>query len=237
MRKQLAAASMLLSVASVGLAPSISNASPLFTPFGTFTVSAYNTPDTFSVSAALLPGIPQLIDPALSLTVSIVSGGGANEWLVFNYNTVGGVPLSCGGCYWQVYEVGLPATQPVSIIAAYAQFNTNGTAQVPTSSIFPGYSVEANPVPGESGTGLGVSGISGPLGSGPLPALGTFISAFSDLDNTGINSSTVNGYVEALEFAPTATPLPAALPMFVSGLGAFGLFGWRRKRKAAVIAA
>jgi hypothetical protein len=28
-----------------------------------------------------------------------------------------------------------------------------------------------------------------------------------------------------------ATPLPAALPLFATGLGALGLFGWRRKRK------
>jgi hypothetical protein len=28
-----------------------------------------------------------------------------------------------------------------------------------------------------------------------------------------------------------ATPLPAALPLFASGIGALGLFGWRRKRK------
>ena len=37
---------------------------------------------------------------------------------------------------------------------------------------------------------------------------------------------------------PSATPLPAALPLFASGLGALGLLGWRRKRKnAAAIAA
>jgi hypothetical protein len=29
-----------------------------------------------------------------------------------------------------------------------------------------------------------------------------------------------------------ATPLPAALPLFASGLGALGLLGWRRKRKS-----
>jgi hypothetical protein len=29
------------------------------------------------------------------------------------------------------------------------------------------------------------------------------------------------------------TPLPAALPLFITGLGALGLLGWRRKRKAA----
>ena len=28
------------------------------------------------------------------------------------------------------------------------------------------------------------------------------------------------------------TPLPAALPLFATGLGALGLLGWRRKRKA-----
>jgi len=29
------------------------------------------------------------------------------------------------------------------------------------------------------------------------------------------------------------TPIPAALPLFATGLGAMGLFGWRRKRKSA----
>jgi hypothetical protein len=32
------------------------------------------------------------------------------------------------------------------------------------------------------------------------------------------------------------TPLPAALPLFATGLGAMGLFGWWRKRKAAAVA-
>jgi hypothetical protein len=36
---------------------------------------------------------------------------------------------------------------------------------------------------------------------------------------------------------PSATPLPAALPLFAGGLGALGLLGWRRKRKAAALAA
>jgi hypothetical protein len=33
------------------------------------------------------------------------------------------------------------------------------------------------------------------------------------------------------------TPIPAALPLFATGLGALGLLGWRRKRKAAALAA
>lgn len=31
---------------------------------------------------------------------------------------------------------------------------------------------------------------------------------------------------------PAATPLPAAFPLFATGLGAMGLLAWRRKRKA-----
>jgi hypothetical protein len=35
-----------------------------------------------------------------------------------------------------------------------------------------------------------------------------------------------------------ATPLPATLPLFATGLGTLGLFGWRRKRNnTAAIAA
>ena len=34
------------------------------------------------------------------------------------------------------------------------------------------------------------------------------------------------------EVSTSATPLPGALPLFATGLGALGLFGWRRKRKA-----
>ena len=38
--------------------------------------------------------------------------------------------------------------------------------------------------------------------------------------------------------APSAVPLPAALPLFATGLGVIGLFGWRRKRKnTAAVAA
>jgi hypothetical protein len=37
--------------------------------------------------------------------------------------------------------------------------------------------------------------------------------------------------------SPSATPLPAALPLFAGGLSVIGLLGWRRKRKAAPITA
>ena len=34
-------------------------------------------------------------------------------------------------------------------------------------------------------------------------------------------------------FSGTAVPLPAALPLFATGIGGLGLLGWRRKRKGA----
>jgi hypothetical protein len=43
--------------------------------------------------------------------------------------------------------------------------------------------------------------------------------------------------VGTFEIFATTTPLPAALPLFATGLGALGLLGWRRKRKAAALAA
>src|ERR1017187_4591991 len=42
-------------------------------------------------------------------------------------------------------------------------------------------------------------------------------------------------YVGTLEVFATTTPLPAALPLFASGLGALGLLGWSRKRKAVAM--
>ena len=60
---------------------------------------------------------------------------------------------------------------------------------------------------------------------------GTFtLSGFED-ELTGFESRLINGGSITTEIA--ATPLPAALPLFAGGLGALGLFGWRRKRKNA----
>ena len=35
---------------------------------------------------------------------------------------------------------------------------------------------------------------------------------------------------------PTATPIPAAFPLFATGLGGLGLLGWRRNRKTQAVA-
>jgi hypothetical protein len=54
----------------------------------------------------------------------------------------------------------------------------------------------------------------------------------------GISSTyaqSVTGQTGRVVFASVAaTPLPSALPLFATGLGALSLLGWRRKRKAKV---
>jgi hypothetical protein len=50
---------------------------------------------------------------------------------------------------------------------------------------------------------------------------------------TNFQGCTVDFSIPIIPTTPSAVPLPAALPLFASGLGALGLLGWRRKKTAA----
>jgi hypothetical protein len=52
-----------------------------------------------------------------------------------------------------------------------------------------------------------------------------------DTDYFKVDNVVLSG--DQIQHFPGDTPLPAALPLFASGLGALGVLGWRRKRKAA----
>jgi hypothetical protein len=63
---------------------------------------------------------------------------------------------------------------------------------------------------------------------------------FNDTGMFGVDAVANNFGVTSLDATVTvnsaATPLPAALPLFATGIGAMGLIGWRRKRKAQAVA-
>src|SRR5262249_34763776 len=57
---------------------------------------------------------------------------------------------------------------------------------------------------------------------------------FGSVSDTAFSSFSIEVWPEvgALDNFAFATPIPAALPLFATGLGALGLLGWRRKRQA-----
>jgi hypothetical protein len=57
------------------------------------------------------------------------------------------------------------------------------------------------------------------------------------LDTQGASNAGI--YVDDVSVAPVigTTPIPGALPLFASGAGVLGFFGWRRKKKSAALAA
>jgi hypothetical protein len=72
--------------------------------------------------------------------------------------------------------------------------------------------------------------------SGPaLTAAPVFYSA-AYTQNAGPGSQ-INASFNDSTTPPSTIPLPAALPLFATGIGGFGFLGWRRKRKAQALAA
>ena len=69
----------------------------------------------------------------------------------------------------------------------------------------------------------------------PGPFLGPSTFLFTQIDQSGFNTEQHSATLTLIGtgVAVAETPLPAALPLFATGLGALGLMTWRRKRKQA----
>jgi hypothetical protein len=81
----------------------------------------------------------------------------------------------------------------------------------------------ATALPSSGGGSVGVTGDT-------VSSKGLFI--FSD-GNIALSSE----FIADSGSVSTETPLPAGLPLFATGLGAMGVLGWRKKRKASAMTA
>jgi hypothetical protein len=61
---------------------------------------------------------------------------------------------------------------------------------------------------------------------------------FPDSSDLWVNNADPGTFqAESTDFTPGSpvTPIPTTLPLLATGLGAMGLLGWRRKRKAQAV--
>jgi hypothetical protein len=216
------------------------HAANLFVPGSTFQVNATNSPDSFSNTVNLTPGTQLLDDGAVSLNISIVGASDGGEWLVFNYTTTSGAPLSADDDYWSVNQLGLDAAVPVNFNYAYSEFLVNGVSQPWSYSFFGGYTPISSPVPGLSGTGVGnLTSFNSPQAAGPLGNLGAFISSYSSyLSSADIDPTMVNGWTQALEFTPQTAAVPelSTWAMMLAGFAGLGFLGYRKTVKTRLAA-
>jgi hypothetical protein len=130
-----------------------------------------------------------------------------------DFATIGNIPVAIGSnAYYDVWRVYTPFISSVSPGQTLSGFEILDKSQTPLSSI--GWFAQAvfliDPQdfdPNANYTGPGC------------------------VFNCGMPGRDYNPGFENTAFAAT-TPLPAALPLFATGLGGLGLLGWRRKRRA-----
>ena len=136
----------------------------------------------------------------------------------------------------------LPSATVFDDIAVEMIFGTNVFVGSVTFSLFnSGNSlVTQRGIPLFGGFGL-TFGLSGPVDNNGYLVLDPIVGPFDlvELDVQGgivthfPDGSSSERFTDAVATQFEVTPLPAALPLFVTGLGALGLLGWRRKRKQA----
>jgi hypothetical protein len=112
-------------------------------------------------------------------------------------------------------------TNPLTSFSLEVSTNNGGLYTVTAKALGPGMTLLDTEI--VTATAIGVPGT--------VPIITVTGSDITSLVITSTNDSS------GILIAEGITPLPAALPLFATGLGALGLLGWRRKRKARAAAA
>jgi hypothetical protein len=220
---------LVVSVPRANAVPLISNGS-----FETPVVSAGSF-TSFGVGSALLTGW-SVVGPA-DTVVSVVSGTFSQNGVTFqqqdgiqwldltgvNSNSTEGVSQTLATTAGHVYQ-----------LSFYVGNTTGGSIFGSTSTV--NVSINGTPTFSDTNSTTNATGLSWELFTHTFIASATTTLAFLNGDPANDNSNGLDNVV-LNDLGPAAVPLPAALPLFATGLGALGLLGWRRKRNATAVAA
>jgi hypothetical protein len=189
----------------------------------------------------------------INFLLSSVEGGGTNsnpvEVVVSTWTTSAYTTLATGSSIYATVEFEGPGG---ANIPAPVGINVNGSANKTTGTYFASSTEglgggnpcgfgEANSCTGGNTNSAG--SFNTETGSAGHPTVTIDVTAANGntwTDAADVLVGNVDGWEAADNMGGTpqdlgkyVTPLPAALPLFTSGLGVMGLFGWRRKRKAS----
>jgi hypothetical protein len=232
-----------------------SQTAPLYTA-GSSCCGGANTSDASDASASITISTGPVPSISISATVGTIPNNGAGAYVVASGGSNGFAPgptlsysLEIVGAPGQV-SVGVNASGGVSFTTtAPGNYENNLFVSFSVGRIFTDsagygggvtkqtfsdtntYTMNANQIYTVTLATYLATAISGNLGGGTET-----VSAFVDPQFFAPLGYTVD-FSPGIGISSTATPLPAALPLFTTGLGALGLLGWRRKRKASAIAA
>jgi hypothetical protein len=134
-----------------------------------------------------------------------------------------------GSITWDVKNLG--STLPETFIAGFISTNAFGSATTTGSVTVPINLSDTTTMP----TG-GLSAFEGTSSMFFIPSGIGFADSAGNSTNTVEATAALSGTISYNFTTTAATPLPAALPLFATGIGGLGLLGWRRKRKVKAVA-
>jgi hypothetical protein len=235
----------LLGIASAGLIVSVSVASAstvsFFTPAGsttgggpvdaeaTFATSAGSLSVTLTNLEANIKDVAQALSDIIFTIPGVTTGSlgsASSQEITVNSNGT--------------FSLGAVLTTPAAVGWPLSNSGDVFTLDVLSG---PGHAGPAHLIIGPPGAGGVYSNANGSIaGNGPhnpfLNQTATFtINDAAITAATTVTAATFSFGTTAGINVPGEIPVPAALPLFATGLGALGLLGWRRKRKASATAA
>jgi hypothetical protein len=203
----------------------------VLTPALAFACLTCAAPSSFATTIDFETGAPCCFVDTTPLT-TLYSGLGVT------FSGIGGPP---GSILDQSGGFGINARSGVDFLAFNTEFGTGTGDQISFSSPTSNFVLYVGDGTSASYTATAYNTLSQQIGTTTVtPAGGVYGElslGFSDIAYVNVTSANGVWVADDLSFntiTTTATPLPAALPLFAGGLGVIGLMGRRRTRKNAV---